>query len=203
MKETTLRIRFLGDPVLRKKSTPVKHITPDHRDILSKMAQLMYESDGIGLAAPQVGINEAMIVADVGNSSLYKLINPKIVKKEGSQVTEEGCLSLPGVCIKVKRARKVIVRAQDELAQTLTLEAEGLLACVFQHEIEHLKGKLIVDYASFFQRLKIKKKLEELKNASTLLSISTRSILSEQSESKERSNEELPESKTKSCKLQL
>jgi len=183
MKETTLRIRFFGDPVLRKKAAPVKHITPGHRDILSKMAQLMYESGGIGLAAPQVGINEAMIIADVGNSSLYKLINPKIIKKEGSQVTEEGCLSLPGVCIKVKRARKVIVQAQDELAQTLTLEAEGLLACVFQHEIEHLKGKLIVDYASFFQRLKIKKKLEELK--------------------KRANNENLPESKTKSCKLQL
>jgi len=197
MKETTLRIRFFGDPVLRKKSTPVKHITLDHRDILSKMAQLMYEAGGIGLAAPQVGINEAMIVADVG-SGLYKLINPKIVKKEGSQVMEEGCLSLPGVCIKVKRARKVIVQAQDELAQTLTLEAEGLLACVFQHEIEHLKGKVIVDYASFFQRLKIKKKLEELKNASTLLSISTRSpsINSGSSRSRVKSRDILKQAKS-------
>jgi len=182
MPETSLSIRLLGEPVLRKKASPVKQINSLQRDTLSKMAQLMYAAQGIGLAAPQVGINEAMIVADIG-SGLYKLINPKIVKKEGSQVMEEGCLSLPGIWIKVKRAKKVIVRAQDEFAKTLTLEAEGLLACVFQHEIDHLKGRLMVDYASFFQRLKIRKKLAELK---------TRPI-----------DEELPESKTKSCKLQL
>jgi len=162
MKETALRIRLFGEPGLRKKAGPVKEITPGHSDILNKMAQLMYAGAGIGLAAPQIGINEAMIVVDIG-SGLYKLINPKIVKRQGHQIMEEGCLSLPGISIKVKRPKKVLINAQDESAKSVTIEAENLLACVFQHEIDHLKGKLIVDYASFFEKLKIKKKLRELK----------------------------------------
>ena len=177
-----LRIRLFGDPELRRKARTVNQITQNHRDILSEMARLMYANSGIGLAAPQVGINETMIVADTG-SGLYKLINPKIVKKEGYQVMEEGCLSIPGVCIKVKRAKKVWVEAQDENAKPLKIEAEDLLACVLQHEIEHLRGRLIVDYTSFFERLKISKKLAELKKRSR--------------------DEGLPESKTKSEILQL
>ncbi|MDP2923871.1 MAG: peptide deformylase [Candidatus Omnitrophota bacterium] len=183
MSETRLKIRLFGEPVLRKKSIPVKQITSFQRDILSKMAQLMYEVQGIGLAAPQVGINEAMIAVDIG-SGLYKLINPKIIRKEGSQIMEEGCLSVPGVYIKVKRAKKVKIAAEDEWGKPVTIEAEGLLACVLQHEIDHLKGRLIVDYASFFEQLKMRKKLAELKK-------------------KMETDEELSESKTKSCKLQL
>jgi peptide deformylase len=182
MQETSLKIRLFGDPVLRKKAKPVERVTDYHRNILSEMARLMYAVSGIGLAASQVGINESMIVVDVG-SGLYKLINPKITKKEGRQVTEEGCLSLPGVCIKVKRAKKVTIKAQDEFDKPLTLEAEDLLACVFQHEIEHLKGKLIVDYASLLDKFKIRKKIE---------------ILKEKVE-----DERLSEPKTESCKLQL
>lgn len=182
MKETALRIRLFGDPVLRKKANAVKHVTAAHRDILSKMAQAMYRDKGIGLAAPQVGINEAMIVADIG-AGLYKLINPKILKKEGAQVMEEGCLSVPGVCIQVRRAKKIVVKAEDENSKPVTIEAEDLLARVFQHEIDHLKGKLIPDYASLFEKLRIKKKLKELKG---------RAI-----------HEELFEPETKSCKLQL
>jgi peptide deformylase len=123
-----------------------------------------------------------MIVVDIG-SGLYKLINPKVVKKEGSQSMEEGCLSVPGICIKVKRAKKVSIAAQDEFGRNVTIEAEDLLACVFQHEIDHLRGKLIVDYASFLNRLKMSGKLEELK--------------------KKAKDEKLPESEAKSCKLQL
>lgn len=182
MAETALKIRLFGDPALRRKARPVERITQTHRDILSEMARLMYADAGIGLAASQVGLEEAMIVADIG-SGLYKMINPQIVKKEGYQVMEEGCLSIPGVCIKVKRAKKVWVEAQDEDAKVVKIEAEGLLACVFQHEIEHLKGKLIVDYASLFERLKIRKKLKELK--------------------KRLQDEELCESKTESGALQL
>jgi peptide deformylase len=182
MKETELKVRIYGDPVLRRKSSPVKELTQAHKDILSKMARLMYENQGIGLAAPQVGINEMMIVADIGNG-LYKLINPKVLKRKGSQAIEEGCLSVPGVCIKVRRARKVLVEAQDENGQPLKIETEDLLACVLQHEIDHLKGRLIVDYASFLDKIKIKRKLGELK--------------------KKFKNEKLPESETKSCKLQL
>lgn len=147
MKETALKIKVFGDPVLRKKALPVKHITEAHRNILSGMSRLMYDSSGIGLAAPQVGISEAMIVADIG-SGLYKLINPRIVKKQGSQTMEEGCLSLPGVSIKVKRAEALKVEAQDENARPVVIEAEGLLARVLQHEIDHLNGRLIIDYSS-------------------------------------------------------
>ncbi|MFA5144399.1 MAG: peptide deformylase [Candidatus Omnitrophota bacterium] len=162
MDVTALKIRLLGDTVLRKKASPVKEITQGHRDILSQMARLMYSSSGIGLAAPQVGISDSMIVVDAG-SGLYKLINPVIVKKEGCQVLEEGCLSLPGVCVKVKRARKIKVSACDEFAKPITIEASDLLACVFQHEIDHLKGKLILDYASLLKKLKITKQIEKLK----------------------------------------
>lgn len=161
MSEIALKIRLFGDPVLRKKAKDVKIITSKQRDILSEMARLMYAASGIGLAGSQVGIEEALIVIDIG-SGLYKLINPQIIKKEGYQVMEEGCLSIPGICIKVKRAKKVVVEAQDELAKPLTIEAENLLAQVFQHEIEHLKGRLIIDYASIFERLKLRKKLSEL-----------------------------------------
>ena len=162
MEETVLKIKVFGDPVLRKKAKPVKQITPVHGDILSKMANIIYAEPGVGLAASQVGINESMIVVDIG-TGLYKLINPKIVYKEGHQVMQEGCLSVPGICIKVKRAAKVGIKAQDLDAQPVNIEAEGLLACVFQHEIDHLNGKLIIDYASLLEKLKIRKKLKELK----------------------------------------
>jgi peptide deformylase len=182
MDETALRIRVLGDPVLRKNAKPVKEINKARRDILSRMSQLMYDASGVGLAAPQVGINEAMLVADIG-SGLYKLVNPKIIKKSGRQALEEGCLSVPGVCVKVKRAKKIIVEALDENAKPITIEAQDLLACVFQHEIDHLYGKMIVDYASLLKRVEIRKIIKTL--------------------AKKDVNENLSQSKTKSCRLQL
>ncbi len=139
----------------------VKEVSSRHRDILSRMSQLMYEGDGIGLAAPQAGINEMLIVVDIG-SGLYKLVNPRVVESSGRQVNQEGCLSVPGICIKVRRANKVKIKAQDEYGKPLNIEAEGLLACVLQHEIDHLKGRLIVDYASLLERLKIGKTLKKL-----------------------------------------
>lgn len=181
MNETVLKIRVFGDPVLKKKAQAVKSITASHKQILSQMAQLMYDSSGVGLAAPQVGINEAMIVVDVG-TGLYKLINPLILKRQGSQVLEEGCLSVPGVCLKIKRAKHIIVRALDEDGKILKIEAQDLLACVFQHEIDHLKGRLIVDHASILEKVKIKRRLIALQK---------------------KANENLSESKTKSCQLQL
>ena len=160
MNETTsLKIRIFGDPILRKRAAKVEKVTDCQRELLDEMAKLMYAGSGIGLAAPQAGINAAMIVVDIA-SRLYKLINPKIVKRQGRQVLEEGCLSIPGICINVKRAKKITVKAQNENGEPLAIEAEDLLACVFQHEIDHLKGRLIVDYASFFEKLKIRKKIE-------------------------------------------
>jgi len=180
MDRTALKIKIYGDPALRKKTKPVEQITDGHRETLSKMAQLMYEESGIGLAASQVGINESMIVVDIG-TGLYKLVNPVVTTKRDSQEMEEGCLSVPGVCLKVKRAAKIMVKAQDELSNPVTIDAEGLLACVLQHEIDHLNGKLIIDYASLIDKLKIKNKLRELK--------------------KRAGHERVSQSEAKSCKL--
>ncbi|MCG8432083.1 MAG: peptide deformylase [Candidatus Omnitrophica bacterium] len=161
MPPTVLEIKTLGEGVLRKAARRVDEVTPNDRNLLSRMAQTMYESSGIGLAAPQVGVSKAMIVADIG-SGLYKLVNPKVVRKEGKQVLEEGCLSIPGICVKVKRARRVWVAALDEQGEPVTVEAGDLFACVLQHEIDHLSGKLIVDYASFFQRARIKRQIKQI-----------------------------------------
>lgn len=182
MKETELKVRIYGDPVLRKKALPIKAVTQSQRDVLSAMARLMYASDGVGLAAPQVGVSEALIVVDAGEG-LFKLINPRIVKREGEQALVEGCLSVPEICVKVKRSKKVIVSALNEEGLPVKIEAEGLLACVFQHEIDHLKGRLIVDYASVLEKIKLKNKLDTL--------------------AKKAVNERYSNSKTKTCDLQL
>ncbi len=168
MEKTLLEIKTYGDPGLRKRSVTVKEVTLRHRNILSQMARLMYEGNGVGLAAPQAGVNEMLIVVDIGNG-LYKLINPKITEASGSQVNQEGCLSVPGICIKVKRADKVKVRALDEYGKPVNIEAQGLLACVFQHEIDHLKGKLIVYYASVIEKIKINKAFKKLASKSCKL----------------------------------
>jgi peptide deformylase len=162
MPETKLKIKVFGDSVLRKIAKPVRRVTDEHRQILKQMAKAMYDDSGIGLAAPQVGQSVQLIVVDIGEG-LYKLVNPKIVKKQGRQSISEGCLSVPGICIKVKRAKQVWVQAQDEDGQLIEIEAKNLFACVLQHEIDHLKGKLIIDYASFLEKLRIKRKLAVLK----------------------------------------
>jgi peptide deformylase len=162
MKGTKLEIKIIGDSVLRKKARPVAKITQRHKDILSQMARIMYESSGIGLAAPQVGVDEAMLVVDIGRGGLYKLVNPRIVKREGEQAIEEGCLSVPGVNVKVPRSRKIWLEALDEDGKPLALEAERLLACVFQHEIDHLLGKLIVDYVPVWKRWVLRKKIKKV-----------------------------------------
>ena len=161
MSETELRIRIVGDPVLRKKSKAIKQITERHREILSKMARLMYEASGVGLAAPQVGVDEAMIVVDIGKG-LYKLINPRIVGRGGTQAIEEGCLSVPGLSVKVKRAAVVSIQAFDETGQPVTFEADKILAVVLQHEIDHLAGTLIVDYVPAWRRILFKKKVRNV-----------------------------------------
>jgi peptide deformylase len=177
---TELRIRIIGDPALRNKAKLVSEVQPRHAEILNAMVRLMYDGGGIGLAAPQVGLAESLLTVDIG-SGLYKLINPVIVKREGIQALEEGCLSVPGICLKVKRAKKILVKALDESGRPQEIQAEGLLACVFQHEIDHLKGRLIIDYASFLDKIKLRRKLEELK--------------------KRAKDENLRESKGKSCQL--
>jgi peptide deformylase len=169
MSETELKIRVVGDPILRKKARLISRVEPEHSGILSRMARAMYESKGIGLAAPQVGFNQRMIVVDIG-TGLYKLVNPRIISKAGCQSMEEGCLSVPGIYIKIKRSRKICLEALDEHGSPQKIVAENLLACVFQHEIDHLDGKLIVDYASLFKKISLKKKLAKLANEKLLKS---------------------------------
>jgi peptide deformylase len=160
-KETELKIKTLGEPVLKNGVRLVEKVTEHHRKMLSDMARLMYAVSGVGLAAPQVGISESLIVIDAG-TGLYKLVNPRIVKATGQQISEEGCLSVPQVGVRVKRAKSVVVEALDENGKHVTIEAEDLLACIFQHEIDHLNGHLIIDHASLIDKIKYRKKIKEI-----------------------------------------
>ena len=123
------------------------------------MAETMYRSRGIGLAASQVGINRQLAVIDVGDKRLIKLINPKVVESNGAEIMEEGCLSIPNVYIHIKRARRVKIKSIDENGREYNLEATGLLARALLHEIDHLNGRLIIDYLNPIKRfLTLKKK---------------------------------------------
>jgi len=163
MQKTELKINFIGEKILRRKASEVRldEINDNLRNILSEMAHLMYKSKGIGLAAQQAGIDKAIVVIDVG-SGLYKLINPRIVSRSGLQIIEEGCLSIPGVSVKVKRAESVVVYALNEYGASIEIKAEGLLACALQHEIDHLNGRLIIDYLNFFGKFKVKGKIKKI-----------------------------------------
>lgn len=161
MPETTLKIRFYGDPCLRKKSVPVGDIGPGERLLIKSMMETMHAAKGIGLAAPQVGINQRILVADIGEGPVA-LINPKVLKRSGSAELEEGCLSIPGVQIVVKRPVQIVVQYTDINNRTTQRVFTDLLARVILHETDHLNGKLIVDYAGFIERRKFKKQLKEL-----------------------------------------
>lgn len=164
MTTTELKVRLYGDPCLRKKSAVVKSVGPGERMLIKSMIATMHGHKGIGLAAPQVGINQRIFVADIGEGP-YVFINPRIVRKSGSGVIEEGCLSIPGVTVNVKRALKVSVKYTDENDQEQERVFEDLMARVILHENDHLNGKLIVDYASLLEKKKLKKQLDEIKNS--------------------------------------
>ena len=141
-----LEIKTVGDPVLRTRAKHVKHITRSIKTLLEDMAATMYASNGVGLAAPQVGVSKRAIVVDAGDG-LLALINPEIIRREGSETGIEGCLSIPGVFGEVERALKVTVEALDPDGKRKWVEGEGLLARALQHEIDHLAGVLFVDRA--------------------------------------------------------
>ena len=134
----------IGEPVLRKKSKVVKEINDRIIELLDDMADTMYEADGVGLAAPQVGILKRVVVIDIGDG-LIELINPEIIETEGEYLDNEGCLSEPGECGDVLRPYRVKVRAQNRFGETVEIEGEELLARAFCHEIDHLDGILYVD----------------------------------------------------------
>ena len=161
MIENILTIRLYGDPCLRKKSTPVKEIGPSERLLIQAMIETMYKHKGIGLAAPQVGINEQIFVADIGQGP-FAVVNPRIIKKKGFSVVEEGCLSIPGVLVEIKRPETIVVRYIDENNRIVEREASELLARVIQHETDHLYGKLTIDYARWKDKGKINKQLQKI-----------------------------------------
>ena len=140
-------IRKNGDSVLRKKCKVVDEINPRLLTLLADMVDTMYEADGVGLAAPQVGILKRIFVIDVYDDYGPRVfINPEILEKKGTQIDEEGCLSVPGESAEVERAKYVKVKAVNEKGEEFILEAEDLLARAIQHEYDHLEGILFVDH---------------------------------------------------------
>ena len=137
-------IRVIGDEILYKECKPVKEMTQRVEELIEDMFETMYENNGVGLAAPQVGILKQIVVIDVDDGNQYVLINPEIIEEEGSQTGQEGCLSVPGKAGIVTRPQKVKVKALDENMEEFVLEGEDLLARAICHECAHLHGQLYV-----------------------------------------------------------
>jgi peptide deformylase len=156
-----LKILHYPDPRLHTVAEPVAEITNEIRQLAADMAETMYAAPGIGLAATQIDRHIRMLVVDISEekNQLMTLINPRIVLKEGETVHEEGCLSVPGIYENVTRAEHIRVRAMNLAGETADLDANGLLAVCIQHEIDHLDGKVFVEYLSRLKQTRIKHKL--------------------------------------------
>ena len=154
-----LDIRVLGDPILREETTVVTEVTDELRRLIDDMFETMYAAKGIGLAAPQVGRRERITVIDVDEQRIA-LVNPEIVTAEGRTKGEEGCLSIPEIYGDVERAARVIVRALDRDGAPFEIEGHDLLSRCLQHEIDHLHGRLFLDYLSVLKRRAAMKKWE-------------------------------------------
>lgn len=163
-----LEILEFPDDRLRKKAAPVQTVDDAVRDIIDNMLETMYEAPGVGLAATQVNIHRRIIVIDVSEekNAPLALINPEIIYTEGTEESQEGCLSVPEIYESVTRAEKVKVRALNRDGESFEIIADELLAICIQHEIDHLNGKLFVDYLSPLKRQRIRKKLEKAQKQS-------------------------------------
>jgi len=151
------------DPRLRTRAQPVTRFDAELGKTIDDMFETMYAAPGIGLAATQIDVALQLLVIDVSeekNSPLV-FINPEILAREGTAVTEEGCLSVPGIYDEVQRAAKIRVRAKDRKGQVFERDYEGTLAVCIQHEMDHINGKLFVDYLTYLKRERIRKKLEK------------------------------------------
>ena len=160
---SVLRVLHFPDPRLRTVAKAVDEITPEIQQLVQNMLDTMYDENGIGLAATQVDEHVRVVVIDVSeerNDSLV-LINPEIIAQSGDTTYEEGCLSVPQSYAKVQRAAEVTVKAQNVQGEWFELNADGLLAICIQHELDHLKGKLFIDYLSPLKRERIRKKIEK------------------------------------------
>lgn len=156
-------ILHFPDPRLRRQAQPVTKVTDEVRRLVDDMAETMYDAPGIGLAAIQINEPWRIVVIDLSETrdQLQVFINPEILSRDGEQSFEEGCLSVPGIYEEVTRAQHIRVRALDRDGQPFELEVEGLLATCIQHEIDHLDGKVFVDYLSRLKQSRIRKKLEK------------------------------------------
>lgn len=148
------------DPILRKKSEPVERVDKEIQQLIEDMAETMYTSRGIGLAAIQIGVLKSVIMVDIGEG-LVALVDPEILESEGETQMEEGCLCLPGVMVEVKRSGKIKVKGLNEKGEEITIDAEDLLARALQHEIDHLNGILIIDKVSRMKRELLTSKLRK------------------------------------------
>ncbi len=161
-----LKIKKFNEPVLRKKCLIINKIDKEVKDLVVSMAQTMVENQGVGLAAPQVGESKRVIVVvtDLEGQGIFELINPRIIRKSKEMETgEEGCLSFPGIFLKIKRAKEVDVEGLDIKGEKIRLKAKGLLARVFQHEIDHLDGILFFHRLNFAQKIKFRIKHPSIK----------------------------------------
>jgi len=144
-----LQLRYLGDPILRKKAKPLEEVSEETLRLIEDMTETMYFNEGVGLAAPQIGVSQRVIVFDNVQAGYRNdpqaLINPEIITGEGSMKAEEGCLCIPEVRDVVERKEKVVVKALNKEGQEVRIEAEGLPARILQHEIDHLEGILFID----------------------------------------------------------
>jgi len=148
--------------ILKKKSKEVKDITPEIKELVLDMEKTMLKNKGIGLAAPQIGALERIVLIQIGKEPAV-FINPKIIKKsKEKEIMEEGCLSFPGIFLEIKRPREIEVEALNLTGEKVLLKTEGLLSRIFQHEIDHLDGILFIDRISFWQRWKLRKKLHAI-----------------------------------------
>ncbi len=165
-----LEILHFPDERLRTRAVPVEVVDDEIRRLVDDMFETMYEAPGIGLAASQVNVHKRVVVIDISEEKNQPLvfINPEILSREGEEEMEEGCLSVPGIYDKVRRAERVRVRALDREGKPFEIEADGLLAVCIQHEIDHLDGKLFVDYLSNLKRQRIRKKLEKARRGEPL-----------------------------------
>ena len=163
---SVLEIIKYGNPILTKKAKTIKNIDKDIEDLAQKMIQIMWAAPGIGLAAPQVNRSTRLITVDLSvgenENNLFILINPELLQEEGEIIQEEGCLSIPEIQEKVIRPYRVVIKGIDLKGKEKTIEAEGLLARVFCHEIDHINGKLFIDHLSILKRNLIKKKLKKM-----------------------------------------
>jgi peptide deformylase len=158
-----LTILEFPDPRLRTRAQPVEHVDGELRKLIDDMFETMYAAPGIGLAATQVNVHKRVLVIDISETrdQPLALVNPEVIQRQGIEETEEGCLSVPGIYDKVTRAERIRVRALDRTGKSIEMDADGLLAVCIQHEIDHLDGKLFVDYLSELKRTRIRKKLEK------------------------------------------